>query len=78
MIMEINIENENIKIYFSLRQFMLKNETLHVMFSYKYSTYQIFMDACNGKQYQNNISTYAEKRNMIQDYFMKKNRFKYI
>ena len=25
---------------------------LHVMFSYKYSTYKIFMDICNGKQYQ--------------------------
>ena len=28
-----------------------ENETyiLHFMFSYKYSTYQIFMDTCNGK-----------------------------
>ena len=38
---------KTLKIYFSLRQFMLNNETLHFIFSYKYSTYQIFMDACN-------------------------------
>ena len=39
-----------------------KNEiyTLHFMFSYRYSTYQIFMDTCNEKQYQKNISTYEE------------------
>ena len=41
--------------------------TFHFMFSYKYSTYQIFMDTCNEK-YQNNISTCEEKRNMIHDY----------
>ena len=29
-----------------------KKYTLHFMFSYKYYTYQIFMDTCNGKQYQ--------------------------
>ena len=48
-----------------------ENETyaLHFMFSYKYSTYQIFMDTCNEK-YQNNISTYEEARNMIHDYFI--------
>ena len=57
---------------------MLNNETLHFMISYKYSTYQIFMDTCNGKQYQNNISTYEEKSNMIQDYFIKKNISKHI
>ena len=57
-----------------------ENETyiLHSMFSYKYSTYQIFMDTCNEKQYQNNISTYEETGNMIQDYLIKKNVFKYI
>ena len=46
-----------------------KNEicTLHFMFSYKYSTYQIFMDTCNEK-YQKNISTCEETRNMIHDY----------
>ena len=38
--MEINNENEKC--------------ILHFMFSYKYSTYQIFMDTCNEK-YQNNI-----------------------
>ena len=38
--------------------------TLHFMLSYKYSTYQIFMDTCNEKQYQNNISTYDETKNM--------------
>ena len=42
--------------------------TLHFMFSYKYSTYLIFMDTCNGKQYQKNVSTYGETRNMIHDY----------
>ena len=47
--------------------------TLHFMFSYKYSTYQHFVDICNGKQYQNNISTFEETKNMIQDYFIKKN-----
>ena len=41
---------------------------LHFIFSYKYSTYQIFMDTCNGKQYQKNVSTYGETRNMIHDY----------
>ena len=51
--------------------------TLHFMFSCKYSTYQIFMDTCNEK-YQNNRSTYEETRNMVQDYFIKKNIFKYI
>ena len=62
--MKINNENE---IY-----------TLHFMFSYKYSTYQIFMDTCNGKHYQNNVSTYEEARNMTQHYVIKKNIFKYI
>ena len=62
--MKINNENETY--------------TLDFMFSYKYSTYQIFMDTYNDKQYQNNISTYKETRNMIQEYFMKKNIFKYI
>ena len=56
--MKINNENE---IY-----------TLHFMFSYKYSTYQIFMDTCNEKQYQNNILTYEETRNMIHDYSSRK------
>ena len=51
--MKINNENE---IY-----------TLHFMFSYKYSTYQIIKDTCNEK-YQNNISTCEETRNMIHDY----------
>ena len=51
--MKINNENE---IY-----------TLHSMFSYKYSTYQIFMDTCIEK-YQKNVSTYEETRNMIHDY----------
>ena len=57
-----------------------ENETyvLHFMFSYKYSTYQIFMDTCNRKQFQNNVSTYEKTRNMIHDYFIKKNIFKYI
>ena len=47
-----------------------ENETyiLHFMFSYKYSTYLIFMYTCNGKQYQKNVSTYEETRNMIHDY----------
>ena len=45
--MEINNENE---IY-----------TLHFMISYKYHTYQIFMDTYNEKQYQNNISTCEEQ-----------------
>ena len=48
--------------------------TLHFMFSYKYSTYQIFMDTCNEK-YQNNISSCEETRYMIQDYLSKR---KYI
>ena len=50
-----------------------ENETyiLHFMFSYKYSTYQIFMDTCNEK-YQNNISTCEETRNMIHDYSSRK------
>ena len=55
--------------------------TFHFMFSYKYSTYQIFMDTCNGKQYQNNISTYEETRNMIHDYSSRKidlNIFDYL
>ena len=46
--------------------------TLHLMFSYKYSTYQIFMDTCNGKQYQNNVSTYEETKNIIQNYSSRK------
>ena len=41
--------------------------TLHFMFLYKDSTYQIFMDTCNEK-YQKNISTCEETRNMIHDY----------
>ena len=47
-----------------------ENETyiLHFMFSYEYSTYQIFMDTCNGKQNQKNVSIYRETRNMIHDY----------
>ena len=51
-----------------------ENETylLHFMFSYKYSTYKIFMDTCSGKQYQNNVSTYEKTRNMIQDYSSRK------
>ena len=49
MIVKINNENENIKIYFSLRQFMLNDETLHFMFSYKYSIYQIIKDPCKRK-----------------------------
>ena len=40
------------------------------MFSYEYSTYQIFMDTCNEK-YQNIISTCEETRNMIHDYLSK-------
>ena len=36
--MKMRIDNEN------------ESYTLHFMFSYKYSTYQIFMDTCNGKQ----------------------------
>ena len=40
-----------------------ENETyiLHFMVAYKYSTYQIFMDTCNGKQYQKNVSTYGRQ-----------------
>ena len=51
-----------------------ENETkiLHYMFSYKYSTYPIFMDTCNGKQYQKNVSTHEETRNMIKDYLSRK------
>ena len=47
-----------------------ENETyiLHFMVSYKYSTNQIFMDTCNGKQYQKNVSTYGETRNMRHNY----------
>ena len=47
-----------------------ENETyiLHFISSYKYSTYQIFMDTCNGEQYQKNVSTYGETRYMIHDY----------
>ena len=55
--MKINNENE---IY-----------TLHFMFSYKYFTYQIFMDTCNEK-FQNIISTCEETRNMIHDYLSKR------
>ena len=50
-IMKINNENETY--------------TLHFIFLYKYSTYQIFMNTCNGKQYQHNISTYEKTRYMI-------------
>ena len=35
------------------------------MISYKHSTYQIFIDTCNGKPYQKNVSNYEETRNMI-------------
>ena len=56
--MKINNENE---IY-----------TLHFMFSYKYSTDQIFIDTCSGKQYQNNVSTYEKTRNIIHDYSSRK------
>ena len=50
-----------------------ENETyiLCFMFPYKYSTYLIFMDTCNGKQYQENVSTYEETRNMIHYYSSK-------
>ena len=58
--MKMKINNEN------------ETYTLHFMFSYKYSTYQIFMDTCNGRQYQNNISTYKETRHMIQNYSSRK------
>ena len=78
MIMKINKNNKNIKIYFSLRQFMLNNEIIHFIISYKYHRDQIFMDTYNGKQNQYNLSTLGETRNMIQDYFIKKNIFKYI
>ena len=47
MRMKINNENESIKNIFSLRKYMLNNQSLHFMFSSKYFTYQIFMDACN-------------------------------
>ena len=47
MKMKIKNEYENIKNIFSLQQIMLNNEKLHFMFSYKYYSYQIFMDACN-------------------------------
>ena len=46
---------KTLKKYFSLTQFILNNETLQFMFSYKYSTYQIFMDTCNEKQSQHNV-----------------------
>ena len=56
--MKINNENEKY--------------TLHLMFSYKYSTYQIIKDTCNEKQCQHNISSYGETiyitQNMIHDY----------
>ena len=51
------------------------------MFSYKYSTYQIIKDPCNGKQCQNNISSYGEITHHTKhdaSLFMKKNIFKYI
>ena len=50
-----------------------ENETylLHFMFSYKYSTYQMFVDTCNEK-YQNNISTCEERGNVIHDYSSRK------
>ena len=47
--MKINNENENIKNIFL-------SKTIHVkeyMFSYKYSTYQIFMDTCNETEHIN-------------------------
>ena len=47
--MEINNENEKYIIHF--------------MFSYKYSTHQIIMDTCNGKQCQHNITSYGETTN---------------
>ena len=56
--MKINDENETYILLF--------------MFSYKNSTYKIFMDTCNGKQYQKNVSTYGETRNMIHDYSSRK------
>ena len=46
---------------------MLNNEILHFMFTYKYSTYQVFMDTCNEKQYEHNISTNEETRNIIRN-----------
>ena len=55
----MKINNENVKLYI----------TFHI--SYKYSTYQIFMDTCNEK-YQKNISTCEETRNMIHDYSSRK------
>ena len=54
-----------------------ENET-YTLHSYNCSAYQMVMDTCNGKQYQNNASTYEDTRNMIQDYFIKMNIFKYI
>ena len=63
-----------------------KNEkyTLHFMFSYKYSTYQIIKDPSNGKQCQHNISSYGETThhtNIIHDYLSKRkysNIFDYL
>ena len=49
MIMKINNENENMKNIVFIKKIHVNNETLHFMFSYKYSTYQIFMDTCNEK-----------------------------
>ena len=43
--------------------------TFHI--SYKYSTYQIFMDTCNQK-ISKNILTCEETRNMIHDYLSRK------
>ena len=44
---------------------------LDIMFSYKYSTYQIFMDTCNEK-ISKNVLTCEETRNMIHDYISKR------
>ena len=40
-----------------------KKYILHLMFSYKYSTYQIIKNPFNGKQCQHNISSYGETTN---------------
>ena len=53
--MKINNENETY--------------TVHFIFSYEYSTYQIIKDPCNQKQCQHNISSCGETRNITQDYF---------
>ena len=44
--------------------------TLHFMFSYKFSTYQIFMDTCNQKYQKKHIKLWGDNRSHKTSYMI--------